>query len=211
MASSTPPLLLTKRLTAFLSANTSPSLPSLLITSPTGKLLAHASPHPVSVLRTHATVAASLLSIHASNLSLEESSEEEDEEDAEEVSAKEVTKPQTVTVQTDTGVVLIRRLNCGLLFVCIGIPTESSSSSSSAEDATVQAQLDPGEASTSLTVPPPTVSTSPSDAGSHLSSTVGTSASVADAVIRRHAIELAKWLDDKLGTLTVPDEGVGGE
>lgn len=27
---------------------------------------------------------------------------------------------------------------------------------------------------------------------------------------RRHAEELARWLDDKLGTLEVPDDGLGG-
>ncbi|KAF5227779.1 hypothetical protein FOXYS1_16047, partial [Fusarium oxysporum] len=63
----TPPLLLTKRLTAFLNANRTPQLPTLLLTSPHGKLLAHASPHPVAALRTHATVAASLLAIHSTS------------------------------------------------------------------------------------------------------------------------------------------------
>ncbi|UNI18291.1 hypothetical protein JDV02_004567 [Purpureocillium takamizusanense] len=66
-ASPTPPLLLTKRLNAFLHANTTPALPTLLLTTAHGKLLAHASPHPVALLRTHATVAASLLAIHTSS------------------------------------------------------------------------------------------------------------------------------------------------
>ncbi|EQL04048.1 hypothetical protein OCS_00247 [Ophiocordyceps sinensis CO18] len=63
----TPPLLLTKRLNAFLHANRSPQLPTLLLITSHGKLLAHASPHAVTLLRTRATVAASLLAIHASS------------------------------------------------------------------------------------------------------------------------------------------------
>ncbi|VUC33596.1 unnamed protein product, partial [Clonostachys rosea] len=59
-----PPLLLTKRLTSFLHANQTSQLPTLLVATQTGKLLAHASPNPVSLLRTHATVAASLFAIH---------------------------------------------------------------------------------------------------------------------------------------------------
>lgn len=27
--------------------------------------------------------------------------------------------------------------------------------------------------------------------------------------MRRHAAELARWLDEKLGTLRVPEEGIG--
>ncbi|PFH59663.1 hypothetical protein XA68_12041 [Ophiocordyceps unilateralis] len=65
--SPTPPLLLTKRLNAFLHANQSPLLPTLLLTTAHGKLLAHAGTQPVSLLRTHATVAASLLAIHTSS------------------------------------------------------------------------------------------------------------------------------------------------
>lgn len=36
------------------------------------------------------------------------------------------------------------------------------------------------------------------------------SASAAPVVaMRRHAAELARWLDEKLGTLRVPEEGIG--
>ncbi|PHH69709.1 hypothetical protein CDD82_7556 [Ophiocordyceps australis] len=61
---SLPPLLLTKRLVCFLRANQTAQLPTLLLTTASGKLLAHASLAPVTRLRTQATVAACLLAMH---------------------------------------------------------------------------------------------------------------------------------------------------
>jgi hypothetical protein len=45
-------------------------------------------------------------------------------------------------------------------------------------------------------------------AGSSVAGSIGTAAVVS---LRRHAEDLARWLDDKLGTLRVPEEGVGVE
>ncbi|PHH63880.1 hypothetical protein CDD81_5328 [Ophiocordyceps australis] len=63
-----PPLLLTKRLVCFLRANQTAQLPTLLLTTASGKLLAHASGVPVTRLRTQATVAACLLAMHTAPL-----------------------------------------------------------------------------------------------------------------------------------------------
>ena len=61
----TPPLLLTKRLTSFLRSNLSPQLHTALLTTLSGKLLAHASSQPVSTLRTQCTIAASIWAVYA--------------------------------------------------------------------------------------------------------------------------------------------------
>ncbi|KAK7409008.1 hypothetical protein QQX98_008827 [Neonectria punicea] len=227
----TPPLLLTKRLTAFLHANQTPTLPTLLLTSPHGKLLAHASPQPVSILRTHATVAASLLAIHSSSSPVLPSSlpgsrtpdpigssppDEDDDGDADDEQlsqsqhqyqnspkAKPI-KPATITVQLSGGTVVIRRLKCGLLFVCVGPaqdtpgdhPPHLHPHDRSGDASHVGS---PGEADSMI-------STGGQTTASLESSTGNGAAAIA---LRRHAADLSRWLDDKLGTLTVPEEGVG--
>ncbi|KAH7151893.1 hypothetical protein B0J13DRAFT_547083 [Dactylonectria estremocensis] len=227
----TPPLLLTKRLTAFLHANQTASLPTLLLTSPHGKLLAHASPQPVSVLRTHATVAASLLSIHSSSSPVLPSAlpgsrtpdpigssppEEDEDDDANDEllsqsqhqyqnapQAKPI-KPSTITVQLSGGTVVIRRLKCGLLLVCVG----------PSQDGPIEhpMHLHPHDRSADASHVG-----SPSEVDSMISTGAQTTASLESAAgtgaaaiaLRRHAADLSRWLDDKLGTLTVPEEGVG--
>ncbi|KPM36643.1 hypothetical protein AK830_g9939 [Neonectria ditissima] len=227
----TPPLLLTKRLTAFLHANQTATLPTLLLTSPHGKLLAHASPQPVSILRTHATVAASLLAIHSSSSPVLPSSlpgsrtpdpigssppDEEDDDDADDEQlsqsqhqyqnspkAKPI-KPATITVQLSGGTVVIRRLKCGLLFVCVGPaqdtpgdhPPHLHPHDRSGDASHVGS---PGEADSMISIGAQTTAS--------LESSTGTGA--AAIALRRHAADLSRWLDDKLGTLTVPEEGVG--
>lgn len=231
--SPTPPLLLTKRLNAFLRANQTPLLPTLLLTSAHGKLLAHASPQPVSLLRTHATVAASL-AIHAaaspdvpSALSGartppdaaaassvpaargrgnardddDDSDDDDDDDDGAAAAAAErqhddaeersqarrcaraarLIKPLPITVQLSGSTVIIRRLRCGLLFVSVGPLAHE-------HQADNHAHHDNGD---------PTGS--PSEAES-----MASAASV--VAMRRHAGELAHWLNDKLGTLRVPEE-----
>ncbi|KAG7123463.1 hypothetical protein HYQ45_013827 [Verticillium longisporum] len=234
MSAQTPPLLLTKRLTAFLAANLSPTLHAALLTTPSGKLLAHASTpavplapapavgsgsvtttnsntsttataaspptttttqsaSPVALLRTQATVAASLSSSSA----------------AEPDAAARPAKPLAITVQLSHGVLLIRRLKCGLLFVCIGPLPEDAAGAATGPHAGQHADggLTPA---------------SPDDRDSVLSAGAATTVSVASSVagsvggaavvaMRRQAEELARWLDDKLGSLRVPEEGVGVE
>ncbi|KAF6842965.1 hypothetical protein CMUS01_02543 [Colletotrichum musicola] len=215
----TPPLLLTKRLTTFLSANLNAHLHTALLATPSGRLLAHASPHPVSLLRTQSTVASSLFALHASTapdipdaLPSSVSSTPAAATEADAVRGK----PLTITVQLAAGVVVIRRLKCGLLFVCIG-PLAEQIETSTATSAATETHGN-GERSGGAT--PSLAPASPSEADSVLSvggittASLGSVGSVNTAgvvVMRRHAEELARWLDDKLGSLRVPEEGVGVE
>lgn len=218
----TPPLLLTKRLTAFLHANQTPQLPTLLLTTPHGKLLAHASPSPVSLLRTHATVAASLLAIHTSSsaslplalpgartpehfassptTTADDEDVDEEEDDRRQRRARMI-KPVTITVQLSGGTVIIRRLKCGLLFVCVG-------PAAAAGDAAEHHDHRHGD--TSL-VGSPSEADSMMSAGGQTTTSLESAGAVAVVHMRRHAADLARWLDDRLGTLTVPEEGVGVE
>jgi hypothetical protein len=122
-------MLLTKPLSTFLSTNTTPQLPTLLLLSPTGKLLSSSSPSPASTLRTQATLACSLWTLYhpfQSSVSL--------------VSASLPTSPNNqhqnladadlnaLTIQLEFGVMCIRALTSGLLFVAIG-PDPSSAQS----------------------------------------------------------------------------------
>ncbi|CAM1506389.1 Fc.00g060300.m01.CDS01 [Cosmosporella sp. VM-42] len=214
----TPPLLLTKRLTAFLHANQTPQLPTLLLTTPHGKLLAHASPSPVSLLRTHATVAASLLAIHTSSSTALPSAlpgartpdpigssppdgDEDDDEEDDRSSRKErkvrTIKPVTITVQLSGGTVVIRRLKCGLLFVCVG--PAAGETEHHDHHGEVSQVGSPSEVDSMIS------------AGGQTTTSLESAGATAVVAMRRHAADLARWLDDKLGTLTVPEEGVGVE
>ncbi|KAI3396175.1 hypothetical protein diail_378 [Diaporthe ilicicola] len=283
-----PPLLLTKRLTSFLQLNLSQQITTLLLLSPDGKLLAYASqpPIPVATLRTHGTVAASLYTIHSNGA------------DPETIDAalppgssrprrtsRAGAGPLAVTIQLESGTVLvIRRLKCGMLFVCMGPPADHDAQGSRPGTQQQQQQNHHSQAqagqqpqtplsqqqqqqSTSQQNPQPpqgadepganghtpTSSPPPAQSGAaapqqqqqqqppsfaqhqqHLGSppetasirSGGTAASAATATsssstvfgagtagvvaTRRHAEELARWLDDKLGTLEVPDDGLAG-
>lgn len=260
MATRPPPLLLTKRLTSFLHLNLSAHISTLLLLTPGGKLLAYASnpPIPVTTLRTHGTVAASLYAIHSNGT------------DRETIDAAlggrttpgkrggpgKAASPLAVTIQLESGSVLvIRRLRCGMLFVCIGSPDGQSATSATRAQQAQQQQQNPlppaGSALTEVAAaanghhhahslstspqppassgagaplhPPPSAAIgSPSEVASILSAaTAATAQTTTSSVIfgtgtagvmatRRHAEELAKWLDDKLGTLEIPGDGLGG-
>ncbi|KAI1272423.1 hypothetical protein F5Y07DRAFT_304565 [Xylaria sp. FL0933] len=214
LAAPTPPLLLTKRLTSFLRANLSPQIHTTLLTTVAGKVLTHASPHSVATLRTQATVAASLWALYAapSTAATIESALPSH------TSSALVGKPTSsaITVQLAGAVVTIRHLQCGLLFICIGPPAESPGSASprhphqqSRPMQTPQANLDPQ--------PSPLLG-SPSEVESVTSTGAATTASAATSnslgasavvAMRRQAEELARCLNDRLGSLDVPDETTG--
>ncbi|KAI1074181.1 hypothetical protein F5B20DRAFT_586510 [Whalleya microplaca] len=223
LSAPTPPLLLTKRLTAFLHTNLTPQIHTALLITLSGKLLAHASPHPVGTLRTQCTVAASLWALYSSPAA---GTTVTDALPPQTAHAQPPTygppTPSAVTLQLAGAVVVIRLLRCGLLFVCIG-PTTSSEGGEHGAQAQAQAHTRPvqtpqpqqqGEAQ--ATTPP---LGSPSEAGESVASagaattaSIATTASVATAavvVMRRQAEELARWLDDKLGSLGVPEEALG--
>ena len=119
-----PPLLLTKRVTSFLRANLSPHIHSAMLTTPAGSLLAHASNLPASALRRQAAVAASLWALQAPSHTGQPSEQATSSiAPGSTVRTRKGGKhsPPTVTVQLDSGALfVIRRLRCGMLFICMG-------------------------------------------------------------------------------------------
>ncbi|KAI1416601.1 hypothetical protein F5Y13DRAFT_154349 [Hypoxylon sp. FL1857] len=239
----TPSLLLTKRLTAFLSSNLSPQLHTAVLTTLSGKLLAHASPHPVGTLRTQCTVAASIWALYSSPTASDTVAEALPQSQAASIPIHSHTSsgPSAVTIQLTGGVMVIRRLRCGLLFVCIG-PTGSTEGGEhgtgntnthtqalSQSQSQVQGRPMPAPAAQaggisgggSANEPHPTTPLgSPSEvesvasAGAATTASIATTTSVAASAVvatRRQAEELARWLDDKLGSLGVVEEGLGVE
>ncbi|UKZ79665.1 hypothetical protein TrVFT333_007425 [Trichoderma virens FT-333] len=235
----TPPLLLTKRLNTFLHSHQTAHLPTLLLTTSQGKLLAHASSQPVSVLRTHATVAASLLAIHTSSSAaiptalpgsrtpdpmssspgsprgsddhhLDHDDDEHDDgqhatESSDRARSKQrlrrTIRPVTITVQLSEGTVIIRRLKCGLLFVCVG-PAAYSLQDQHHQSSHSHHENGDGVGS-------PSEVESLISAGGLTTSSLESASAAPVVAMRRHAAELARWLDEKLGTLKVPEEGIG--
>lgn len=298
MATRPPPLLLTKRLTSFLHLNLSATITTLLLLTPSGKLLAYASRPsiPIATLRTHATVAASLYAIHRSGTDRETIDaalgggtvhHPPARRTAGAAAADDDDGPLAVTIQLESGSVLvIRRLRCGMLFVCMGPPdhpppppaassrpqtqhqqhgpqhqqslagaisqsaassgpggnnnsnnddtsafsngvaaaqnghqTPSTSPRAYQHAAPLLTQQQQHHSSSSAGTGVGTHPGSPSEAASVLSAaTAQTSASsvvfgagtAGVMAMRRHAEELARWLDDKLGSLEVPGDGLGG-
>ncbi|KAI1454462.1 hypothetical protein F4805DRAFT_322847 [Annulohypoxylon moriforme] len=266
----TPSLLLTKRLTAFLSSNLSPQIHTAALTTLSGKLLAHASPHPVGTLRTQCTVAASIWTLYSTGEQytvIEALPPPQSGIDGT-FTAPPTPTPNAVTIQLSGGVMVIRHLRCGLLFVCIGPLGEDGRPSTSTSQrpnpnishtAHSNSNLNPNSAATfgpSLSPQTPTHShTSPhsnphtpqsqgrpmpstpsasgheaqhaqtplgspsevasvASAGAATTASIATTASVAASAVvatRRQAEELARWLDDKLGSLGVLEEGLGVE
>jgi len=195
-----PPLLLTKRLTAFLQANLSAHIQSTLLITPSGQLLAYASAAPAAVLRTQATVAASLWAIHAASAPAAPASLPAD--------APAGGPPTCITLALASGVVVVRRLACRLLFVCLGPgaaePPAPQPGHRQQDDDGAPAGS-PSEASSAAAPSFATAGSAASAAGAPTSA----AATAAMAAARRHAEELARWLDSKLEGLSVPEEGIG--
>lgn len=207
VSSPTPPLLLTKRLTAFLHNNLNSQVHTALLATPAGKLLAHASSLPVSTLRTQCTVAASLWATYATP---ETSSSIIDAlpNSAQQPDQAQEPIPSALTLQMAGALVVLRRLKCGLLFVCIG-PTPEAAAASEAGGQRPGQQRHGQHLTTDQ--PTPTIGSPAEVASVHSmaasTTTLGSVGATGVVLMRRHAEELAKWLDDKLGTLGVPAEG----
>ncbi|KAK4201562.1 hypothetical protein QBC40DRAFT_278106 [Triangularia verruculosa] len=241
-----PPLLLTKRVTAFLRANLSPSLQAAMLTTPAGNLLAHASSLPASALRRQCAVAASIWALQS------QSSPPPSEH-----KTKRHKSTPALTVQLDSGLVfVIRRLKCGMLFVCMGgsggqspssppqqqqqqqqnpsisaalsspQPTPTAEHSDQQQDGLLHpgsgAQGDEGTTTTTTPIGSPSANsevgrasvmsagtTSGQTITSQTSTSTTTTSSAGVVLMRRQVEELARWLDDKLGGLCVPEEGIG--
>jgi len=134
-----------------------------------------------------------------------EDEDDEDEEEPEERarsrrrSATKPVKPVTITVQLSGGTVIIRRLRCGLLFVAVGpsaqeyhLSDRSHHHHHSQENGDVAGS--PSEVESLVS------------AGGQTTSSLESVGAASVVAMRRHAGELARWLDDKLGTLQVPAE-----
>ncbi|PVH86724.1 hypothetical protein DL98DRAFT_312134 [Cadophora sp. DSE1049] len=236
-------MLLTKRLTAFLSQNTTPQLPTLLLLSPTGKLLSSSSPLPASTLRTQATLACSLWNLYQPTTSIMPSALPSPSQSQAQTEAQSQTSHSqsrgsdatfsststitdhdlsTITIQLSHGIMVIRALSCGLLFVAIGPSTPPSSTSHPNQNHSLQAQA---HMNLSRHTSPPSSpqgdthdgergggghlaagmgSTAPSDAGSIRSTGTRTGSIVG---VKRQAVEIGKWLDGQLEGFRLSSDG----
>jgi hypothetical protein len=248
-----PPLLLTKRVTSFLSANLTPQIHTACLTTPSGNILAHASTvSPARVLRRQAAVAASLWAMH------NRPGYGRDVEDAlpktctSGAPGDEGLTPRAVTVQLEptevdgTGtVVVIRGLKCGILFLVLAGPEHTPSPSGThaegahasppggtaarADGGTTSPKGHDGLTSTAAASrgsgtqishahhgsPPDSILSSGTAAAtasinSQSSVSVGGINTAFVLGIPRQAEELARCLDEKLGSLNIPEESVGG-
>ncbi|KAI0450934.1 hypothetical protein F5B21DRAFT_407418 [Xylaria acuta] len=210
LAAPTPPLLLTKRLTAFLRANLSPQIHTTLLTTVAGKLLTHASPHPVTTLRTQATVAASLWALYAAPAT---SSTIEGALPPHLSPALVGTPtPSAITAQLTGAVVIIGYLRCGLLFICLGPAAEPPDSAPHQQSRPIQPHQDNLEPQPSPVLGSPSEVESVASTGAATTASIATTTSVGGSAVvamRRQAEELARCLNDRLGSLDVPDETAG--
>jgi len=210
-----PPLLITKHLSNFLRANVSAQLTSAILANPAGNLVAYASPIAVRALRTHCAVAASLMGINSTPAPVVDAALSQttttgargDDSAAmgggEEEGAGE---PVCITLSLSEGntVVVIRRLQCGLLFICMGPAGEAGMQLTQQQQ---QAGAGGGSAVGSLSE---TASAAPSTVACGTSSaTMGGAGTDTVAAMRRQVEELARWLDDKLGNFQVPNDVMG--
>ncbi|KAI1434755.1 hypothetical protein GGR50DRAFT_660696 [Xylaria sp. CBS 124048] len=216
-AAPTPPLLLTKRLTAFLRANLSPQIHTTLLATISGKLLAHASSYPVSILRTKLTVAASIWSIYAApstTAALEQAPPPPPPPSSPSSHAPParpgLSMPRTITLQLGEAIMMITYLHCDLLFICIGPPSELPESASLR-----QPNRPTQNARRANSDPQPSGSPSEVDSiastGAASTATATSVGAAAATAMRRQAEELAHWLNDRLGTLEVPSDTAGFE
>ncbi|TVY59685.1 hypothetical protein LSUE1_G009267 [Lachnellula suecica] len=204
-------MLLTKPLTTFLSQNVTQQLPTLLLISPTGKLLSSSSTLPASSLRTQSTVACTMWNLYQPSASdriasaLPQTRSSSANTNSADLSS--------ITVQLSQGIMVIRSLSCGLLFVAIG-PSISPAPPSS------HMLMPPNIASSqaSPAASPPTHhdgheglgerivsggslavgSKAPSEAGSVGSSVTGARAHASILGIKRQAEEVGRWLENSL-------------
>lgn len=123
MTSNPPPnqtMLLSKRISTFLQHNISPHLHTLMLLTSNGKLLSSSSTSPASVLRHQGTLALSLWTLyspfpsHAVSDALPFNGASSNSHDT------SPRKTKSILIQMEFGIMVIRMLSCGLLFVAIG-------------------------------------------------------------------------------------------
>jgi hypothetical protein len=130
---------------------------------------------------------------------------------------------KAVVVQLDTGsVFVIRGLQCGMLFVAIGGPPgQQPASAIGAAASPSPGELLHGQSNGAAAASSSPPLGSPSEQESVMSSGTPAATSVTSQAVtgpspaelmatKRQAEELARWLDDKLGQLAIPEETAGG-
>ncbi|EPE25414.1 hypothetical protein GLAREA_01326 [Glarea lozoyensis ATCC 20868] len=211
-------MLLTTPLTTFLSHNTTPQLPTLLLLTPSGLVLSSASPLPASLLRTQATAASTLWSLYRpfDRTSNAMHSALPSDPSSSALSSDTVTDDDisSITVQLAHGTMVIRELSCGLIFVAIGptsappnhmsspspLPTAHTTTTSPPSSPPAQhlAPSELGERVSSGGSLNNIQSSTPSIAGSVGSSVAGARQQAGILKIKRRADEVGKWLEGQL-------------
>ena len=207
-------MLLTKPLSTFLSANSTPQLHTLLLLSPTGKLLSSSSPSPASTLRTQATLACSLWTLYhpfqTTTSPLVDASLTSSTANGRD--RREEQELNSITIQLEFGIMCIRALSSGLLFVAIGPSSPSYSQPSAGLSPHPSSSYLHQHINASHTSPPASPNTQehgsqPSLQGEVTSGavseagSVGTQGSVSGASIwgvRRQAEDVGRFLEGKL-------------
>ncbi|KAB8294071.1 hypothetical protein EYC80_009526 [Monilinia laxa] len=113
-------MLLTKRISTFLQHNISPHLHTLILLTPTGKLLSTSSTSPASVLRHQGTLALSLWTLYSPFPSQTVSDALPINDSASNGQNAIPRETKSILIQMEFGIMVIRMLACGLLFVAIG-------------------------------------------------------------------------------------------
>lgn len=242
-----PPLLFTKRLTSFLHDSLSTTIHTAALTTPAGRLLAHASrSSPARVLRRQCAVAASLWTIQAESHRASSDADEATPPVSSPASKATTTTSRTtrraapVTVHLVGGTVfVILALRCGILLVTVGGTLEpqhgaaasaaqagsGSTTSGAGAASSARAELMQSQGNFAASSPP---QGSPSEAESVLSGVTGAASSMNRATssagrssggesiratklaTRVQTERLARLLDEKLGSLSLPEELIIG-
>ncbi|KAF7890774.1 uncharacterized protein EAF01_010583 [Botrytis porri] len=113
-------MLLSKRISTFLQNNISPHLHTLMLLTPTGKLLSTSSSSPASVLRHQGTLALSLWTLYSPFPAQTVSDALPPNVEPSHVRTPKSRETKSILIQMELGIMVIRLLACGLLFVAIG-------------------------------------------------------------------------------------------
>ncbi|KAK3349298.1 hypothetical protein B0T25DRAFT_547650 [Lasiosphaeria hispida] len=238
-----PTLFLYKNVTAFLRANLSNLIRAAVLTTPAGLLLAEASTLPASVLRRQCAVAASLWEMNASDATADAAETDgsstgstNNNKGKGKTGGRATRHEAAVTVQLDNGsVFVIRRLACGMLFICTGgsdgqpasAATATAGPSAAAAGAGSDTDVDSAATTPAAQAGPAVSPFAPEDAesvhsvGTTGAATTASQASVgagpaaaamspADVLTMRRQVEiLARELDTQFQGLYVPEMGIG--
>ncbi|KAF7861947.1 hypothetical protein EAF04_007828 [Stromatinia cepivora] len=113
-------MLLSKGISTFLQHNISSHLHTLMLLTPTGKLLSTSSTSPASILRHQGTLALSLWTLYSPFPSQTVSDALPSNGASSNGHDTKSRETKSILIQMEFGVMVIRKLACGLLFVAIG-------------------------------------------------------------------------------------------